>query len=111
MLLADVSMRRTSNGRIGLEDCLRAVRTRFGDYARTIELEDMVTACDAAVGGTTLAQLIERYAQSSAAVDLDALWNELGVRLDDGVLEVDDHAPLAAVREAIIHGGAGAAVR
>ena len=111
MLLADVGMRRASDGRLGLEDCLRAVRTRFGDYVRTIGLEDMVTACDAAVGGTTLAQLIERYAQSSTAVDLDALWNELGVRLDDGALLVDDRAPLAAVREAIVRGGVGSAAQ
>jgi hypothetical protein len=111
MLLADVNLRRASSGRLGLEDCLRAIRTRFGDYARTIGLEDMISACDAAVGGTTLTRLVERHARSANAVDLDALWRDLGVRLVDGVLVVDDHAPLAAVRNAIVRGGVVAAVQ
>lgn len=104
MLLADVEMRHASNGRLGLEDCLRSVRHGIGNYLRTIHLDEMVTACDAAVGGTVLAQLIERYAQSNTRVDLDRLWRDLGVQLVDGDIRIDDRAPLAMVRESIVRG-------
>jgi len=111
MLLADVEIRRASDGRLGLEDCLRDIRTRIGNYLRTIDLDQMIAACDAAVGGTPLARLIERHAESATRVELDALWRNLGVRIVDGVLEVDDGAPLAMVREAIVRGGPGELVR
>lgn len=105
MLLADVEMRRASDGRLGLEDCLRAIRTRIGSYLRTIGLQEMTAACDQAVGGTVLADLIERHAQSATAVDLQELWRALGVELVNGDLKVDDGAPLARVRQAIVRGG------
>ena len=39
---------------------------------------------------------------SSEPVDLAALWQQLGVSLDEGVAaKLDDQAPLAAVRRAI----------
>ena len=107
MLLADVEMRRASDGRVGLEDCLRSVRHRIGNYLRSVRLDEMVAACDDAVGGTVLADLVERHARSDARVDLERLWQDLGVRLVDGELEVDGDARLAAVREAIVRGGPG----
>ena len=33
--------------------------------------------------------------------DLDVLWRELGVKFTDGRVEVDDTAPLAAIRASI----------
>jgi predicted metalloprotease with PDZ domain len=105
MLLADVEIRRASDGRLGLEDCLRAIRMRIGNYARAIGLNEMTSACDRAVGGTVLAGLIERHAQSATPMDLQGLWRALGVQLVNGVLKVDDGAPLAEVRQAIVRGG------
>lgn len=105
MLLADVEIRRSTDGRLGLEDCLRAVRAAIGNYLRTISLQEMTKACDAAVDGAPLARLVERHAKSATPVDLDGLWRDLGVRIVDGALELDDDAPLAAVREAIVRGG------
>jgi hypothetical protein len=105
MLLADVEMRRASDGRLGLEDCLRAIRIRIGNYLRTISLQEMTAACDQAVGGTVLAELIERHAQSATPMNLQGLWRDLGVQLVNGALQVDDGAPLAGVRQAIVRGG------
>ena len=109
MLLADVEMRRASEGRIGIEDCLRDIRRVIGNYLRSVRLAEMVAACDAAVGGTVLADLVERHAYSDVPVDLDGLWRDLGVRLVDGELEIDGDARLAMVREAIVRGGPAAA--
>ncbi len=105
MLLADVELRRASGGRTGLEDCLRGVRRDMGDYRRILDLERMVAACDAAVGGTVVGDLVQRHGIRAAPVDLDRLWRELGLALDGGTLTVRDDAPLAPVREAIVRGG------
>jgi hypothetical protein len=35
-------------------------------------------------------------------VDLDALWSELGVGLRQGQVTLDQHAPKARIREAIM---------
>lgn len=107
MLLGDVEIRRATGGRLGLEDCLRGVRTRIGNYLRTVRLEEMVAACDAEVGGMTLARLVERHARSASEIDLDALWRDLGVSLVGKGLEIDDGAPLAHIRKAIVRGGLG----
>jgi hypothetical protein len=62
----------------------------------------MIAACDAASGSDVLARVVARYARAANAVDLDALWASLGLKLTDGRLTVDDAAPLAHVRRAIV---------
>jgi len=58
---------------------------------------------DAASGSDVRARMVARYARAANAVDLDALWASLGLKLTDGRLTVDDAAPLAHVRRAIVH--------
>ena len=51
-----------------------------------------------------LASLLALYARMKdrpAPVDLDALWQALGVRPEGGAVRLDDSAPLAAIRQAI----------
>ncbi|MCB1740885.1 MAG: hypothetical protein KDK91_10980 [Gammaproteobacteria bacterium] len=105
MLLTDVEMRRASHGARGLEDCLRDVRHSLGNYRRIVALERMVSACDAAVGGRALGEMVERYARRAGEIDLDGLWRDLGVALVGDTIELDDTAPLASLRKAIVHNG------
>lgn len=41
---------------------------------------------------------------SAGAVDLESLWRDLGLSLEGGALTAYENAPLAAVRESIVHG-------
>lgn len=107
MLLADVQMRQASRGRTGLEDCLRRIRVDIGDFRRVMGVRDMIAACDAAVGGHVLSDLVQEHAFAAGSVDLEALWRDLGLRLDGDRLHYADDAPLAAMREAIMRGSAG----
>jgi hypothetical protein len=104
-LLADVEIRKASSGARGLEDCLRDVLTRVGNAARVIDVADMITACDRALGDGVLGRLVERYAYAANAIDLESLWRDLGVRMENRTVVLDDAAPLARVRDAIIRGG------
>lgn len=106
MLLADVEMREASGGASGLEDCLRAVRRDVGNYTATIGVQAMIGACDAAAGREVLGPLAERYAFAAAPVDLDGLWTSLGLRLEGGRAVIDDTAPRAWVRRALLAGSA-----
>ncbi|MDX1434074.1 MAG: hypothetical protein R3286_16650 [Gammaproteobacteria bacterium] len=103
-LLADVELRRGSDGRLGLEDCLRDVHRRVGNYAARMHAAELAAACDALAGRAVLAPLMRRHAYAANAVDLDALWRELGVVATDGGVRLDDDAPLAWVRRAIVAG-------
>lgn len=108
MLLADLEIRGRSQGRQGLEDCLRQVLRDGGDATRVVGLDWMIDACDRAVGGSTLRDLARKHVGASAPVDLPAVWRRLGiVRQADGEVLLDDNAPDAWLRRAISGGKPG----
>lgn len=108
MLLADLEVRERTRGRLGLEDCLRAVLRQGGDATRVVDLDWMIDACDAALGSATIRGLSQRFVRSQGPVDLDAIWRRLGViRRQDGQVLLDDAAPDAWLRRAIANGHTG----
>ncbi len=101
-LLADVQMRRQNEARRGMREALQGLLAAGGNYAVAWPIEWILAAADAAVGQTTLSQLYERMRHEPAAVDLNALWRELGVQSRRGApAQLADDAPLAAIRRAI----------
>jgi len=97
-LLADVQMRQRGHATRGLQQALQGVLRAGGDYRVAWPVQRILATADAAVGVTTLSDLYSDMKDSASAVDLAALWRELGV---DGEPPRDD-APLAAVRRAIL---------
>jgi hypothetical protein len=51
-----------------------------------------------------LADFTARYAKQGAPLDADALFRELGVSARGELVTLDDSAPLAGVRRAIVRG-------
>lgn len=98
MLMADLEIRRRSEGRRGLEDCLADVLWRHGNATLRWRTDQMIAACDAATGFPVMAELDARYRRGAAPFDLEKLWADLGVE-SDGTLRMD--APLARYRDAI----------
>ncbi|MDO9316384.1 MAG: hypothetical protein Q7T97_17765 [Burkholderiaceae bacterium] len=97
-LMADVEMLNRSAQRQGLQHALQGVLAAGGNYGVAWSVDRILSAADAAVGQTTLTDLYRRMKDSSEPVDLDSLWRSLGVA--GGTL--DDDAPLAKVRRAIL---------
>jgi hypothetical protein len=56
---------------------------------------------DAATGTDVLITQYQAMRLEAVSPDLDALWRDLGVRVDGDAVEFDDDAPLAAIRRAI----------
>ncbi|MBX3220891.1 MAG: hypothetical protein KF795_10250 [Labilithrix sp.] len=100
-LLADVEIRKRTQGRFGLEHALRAILTAGGDNAHRWALDDAFDVGDRATGVPVLRELHRAMGTSPHPVDLDALWRELGVVRASGAIRFDDAAPLAAIRRAI----------
>jgi hypothetical protein len=97
-LLADVQMLERSRLKAGLREALQGVGAAGGSYAVSWPVQRILDTADAAVGQTTQAELYARMKDAPAPADLERLWRELGVHGDRLV----DHAPLAAVRRAIL---------
>jgi hypothetical protein len=105
-LLADIEIRRLTSGASGVEDCLRGARRLGGAMApaERWSLADYVARCDQALRAPVMAGFVERHVGRGHRIDLDALWRDLGVRLDGTRIATDDAAPLAAIRKVIVAG-------
>ncbi len=101
-LLADVDIRRRTHNRYGLQEALRAVLRASGGLAADWPIERVLRTGDAAVGTTSLADLYTRMKDAPLKPDLMSLWRELGVEPDGDSVRLNDAAPLADVRHAIM---------
>jgi predicted metalloprotease with PDZ domain len=104
MLLADLAIRRDTQGAKGLEDCLRGILWEGLDGSQWTTVTDYGAACDRVSGTHAVSALIDRHYNKSEAIDLDALWKELGVSLVAGRVSLDDTAPSARWRKLIVPG-------
>ncbi|MFO1085378.1 MAG: hypothetical protein U1E21_12500 [Reyranellaceae bacterium] len=104
MLLADLAIRRASQGAKGLEDCLGGVLWSGLDGAQRISVGDYAAACDRASGTPAMSALVDRHLNRGEPLDLAALWKELGVALIGGRIALDDSAPGAPWRRLIVPG-------
>jgi hypothetical protein len=100
-LLADVTIRKQTHSRKGLEDALRGIVAAGGTIDHDWPIEKAFAAGDQATGTHVLSELYSQMKDKPVPADLDALWKELGVeRTGDGV-RLNDSAPSADIRRAI----------
>ena len=100
-LVADVAINRETSNKYGLQDALRAIN-KSGNYSSEGKLDDLLAIGDKATGTTILTDLRVKYAGAPMAIDLDALWASLGVKVGpDGTVTLDESAPEAPIRDAI----------
>lgn len=100
-LLADVLIRaRTDNAR-GLQHGLRAVARRWSFEVHR-DLGEVLGVADAATGVSVLTELYEEMRAKPISPDLDKLWSDLGVRRNGQTVQLDDQAPYAHIRRAIM---------
>jgi hypothetical protein len=100
-LAAEVRIRQASGNRKGLQDALRAVQKAGGTIDNSWPLDRALELGDRATRTTVLTQLYAEMKDKPAPVDLDALWQQLGVRKNGETVWLDDGAPLAGIRRAI----------
>jgi hypothetical protein len=104
-LVADVHIRKETGNRKGLQDAVRAIVAAGGTINQDWPIEKALAAGDRATGTSVLIDLYGEMGKKSKPVDLDELWIQLGVRIDNGNLVLDMSAPLGAIRERITSPG------
>jgi len=101
-LLADVEIRRRTDNRVGLQTALRAVARASGGLVSDWPIERVLSVGDAAVGTHVLEELYARSKDAPLQSDLPALWRSLGIAPAGDSFELNDDAPLAKIRDAIM---------
>ena len=96
-LLAEIAVYEHSKGRALLRDALRAINRESGGNAVEWSPEKMMAVGDAATGQTTLRRLYDEFALDPVSVDLDRIFNRLGVSRTAGAIHFDANAELAAL--------------
>lgn len=103
-LMADVEARKRGQSAAGLQRALRELLRAGGEASRVWRLEDAIGHIDGTLGEPIVARLARRYRAPGSRVQLSKLFRELGVKRVGQSVILDDDAPLARVRQAIIRG-------
>jgi hypothetical protein len=100
-LLAEVTIRKETKNRYGLQDALRGIVAAGGTIDKEWPLAEALSAGDQATGTRALTHLYDQMGNTPTPVDLDQLWEELGIEREDGGVRFNDAASFAAIRRAI----------
>ena len=107
-LLADVELRQRSGGRESLDTALAALQDCCLPASRSWSGRELFATLDEFVSTPVFVALYDRYADSRGMPDLSASYRALGISGQGERVRLDDAAPLAHVRQAIMRGpGAG----
>jgi hypothetical protein len=100
-LVADVRIRERTGNRKSLQDALRGIVKGGGNITDDWNIEKALALGDRATGTTVLRDLYRQMRNQPAPVDLNQLWQKLGVAWKGGLVEFNDKAPEANIRKAI----------
>ena len=95
--MADVEIRTRTENRRSLDDGLRAVLGEGGNISVGWPVERILDVGDRATGVPVLRELYGRMASRPERIDLEGMWQRLGVRRRGNTIAFDDTAPLASV--------------
>jgi len=101
-LIADVEIRRASNNRMGLRQALQGIVDAGGTMRTSWTITNALTIGDRATHTNVLGNQYQQMRAAPAPVNLEELWTQLGVRIENGRVVLDDNAPRAAIRKSIL---------
>jgi predicted metalloprotease with PDZ domain len=101
-LIADVQIRERTQNRKGLQDSLRAILGHGGVITEDWDIERAFAIGDQATGTDVLQSLYKEMRDKPAPIDLDNLWQKLGVALKNGKVIFNNNAADAPIRKAIV---------
>jgi hypothetical protein len=100
-LVADVRIREQTHNQEGLRNALRAILDHGGVITQDWEIPRALQIGDEATGTNVLVDLYREMRDQPDAIDLAELWKKLGIRMQGKMVQFDDIAPDAALRQAI----------
>lgn len=100
-LLADLDIRDRTAGRKSADDVLRGLLAAGDDGSRHLESMALFAAGDRATGVDALTALHVRQGLRPETVDLERIWQRLGISRDGRSVRFDDGAEWAGLRRAM----------
>lgn len=100
-LMADVEIRKRTKNRKGFQDAIRGINRAGGTIEQEWSIERAFETGDKATGTKALMDLYREMAAKPVAVNLAALWSELGVERTLNGINFDKNARFAAIAAAI----------
>ena len=101
-MLADIEIRMLTDNRLSLRDALRGVLDAGLSMHASSSAMEVFESADRAIGLDVLVPLYLKTKADPYPVDLDALWTELGVSLENNRVVYNDDAPMAHVRKKLL---------
>jgi len=80
---------------------MRAILNAGGSIREEWPIEHVLEVGDRATGGRVLTDLYNQMKAKPVRTDLNELWRNLGIQVNNNVVTFDDKAPLANIRKAI----------
>jgi hypothetical protein len=99
--MAEVQIRENTHNRKGLQDAMRAVVDHGGLITQDWEIGKALAIGDKATGTSVLQELYAQMRDKPVTIDLDKLWEKLGLAVKNGEVVFNDKAADAAIRKAI----------
>lgn len=104
-LVADIEIRKASKNRYGLEHALRGIMDRgVTAESNLLSAPQILTLGDKSVHSNVLIKLYNDMKDKPVTVDLEKLFDDLGVEVKGEKIHFNDSAPLAHIRKAIEKG-------
>ena len=101
-MLADIEIRKLTDNRKSLREALRGMLDEGISMHTSASVMQVFEAGDRATGVAVLVPLYQKMKADPYPVDLDALWSDLGVKLDGFTVIYNDDAPMAHVRKRLL---------
>ncbi|TNF90831.1 MAG: hypothetical protein EP300_02035 [Gammaproteobacteria bacterium] len=101
-MLADIEIRKLTDNRKSLREALRGMLDAGISMHTSATVMQVFEAGDRATGVAVLVPLYQKMKADPYPVDLDALWSDLGVKLDGFTVIYNDDAPMAHVRKRLL---------
>ena len=101
-LRIDVALRRASKGRVSLDDVIRWWHAHRGGTVKPYPGLALLRDAERALGVREALPIAEALLADRAFPDVAPTYEALGIRVADGRVALDEAAPLAAIRKAIM---------
>lgn len=100
-LLADVEIRKQTANHHGLAEVFQHLVAKGGIISQDWDLRDVLIECDRAVGKKIFSDIYNQMTVTPIKVNVNTLWQQLGVELRGSSVIFNDNAPLAQIRRSI----------
>jgi len=104
MLMADMQLRESSDGRQSLDTALQSISGCCMENGRTWRASEMFKQLDNLTGTVIFTGLYRKYVHGEGFPDMHSTWENLGIDIRNNQVKLSDDAPLADLRSTIMKG-------